>query len=376
MLNSAVLEVAIGVIFVYALFGTICSAVIEGIEAWLKTRAAYLEYGLRELLQDKDGVGLVKQLFQHPLIYGLYTGEYKAPTTQKLGFFTSGKGLPSYIPKKNFAVTLLDIVARGPAVPGGGAAPTGNTINLDSLRANARLPDNAPVARVLLSAIDTAEGDLVKVQANLEAWYDSAMDRVSGWYKRRTQILIFFISLALAIILNIDTLGVANSLYKDTSGREVVAGLAQSAAADPGRDVARIKEQLAAMPIPIGWKDDVLSGPPADHNNPGRWYAERLVFPLPGWILTALAATLGAPFWFDVLNRVMVVRSTVKPHEKSPEEGSEDRQPAPARRHTAAPVAPGTAAAGGDDALDGCDFPFVEITRDEELPPADGGVLR
>jgi hypothetical protein len=46
---------------------------------------------------------------------------------------------------------------------------------------------------------------------------------------------------------------------------------------------------------------------------------------LVGWFITALAATLGAPFWFDVLNKVMVIRSTVKPKEKSPDEASEDR---------------------------------------------------
>jgi hypothetical protein len=45
-----------------------------------------------------------------------------------------------------------------------------------------------------------------------------------------------------------------------------------------------------------------------------------------GWIVTALAVSLGAPFWFDMLNKIMVVRATVKPHEKSPEESSEDRQ--------------------------------------------------
>lgn len=56
-----------------------------------------------------------------------------------------------------------------------------------------------------------------------------------------------------------------------------------------------------------------------------------------GWLLTALAATLGAPFWFDVLNRIIVIRSTVKPREKSPEEGSEDG-PARRRRPRAAPA--------------------------------------
>jgi hypothetical protein len=43
-----------------------------------------------------------------------------------------------------------------------------------------------------------------------------------------------------------------------------------------------------------------------------------------GWSITALALSLGAPFWFDLLNKFIVVRATVKPKEKSPEEPSKD----------------------------------------------------
>src|SRR5262249_40598116 len=59
----------------------------------------------------------------------------------------------------------------------------------------------------------------------------------------------------------------------------------------------------------LGWK--LLFG-----HVPGRKF---------GWVLTAVAVSLGAPFWFDVLNKFMVIRSTVKPYEKSPAEGSQDR---------------------------------------------------
>jgi hypothetical protein len=117
---------------------------------------------------------------------------------------------------------------------------------------------------------------------------------------------------------------------------------------------------------------------------------EHIFEPLVGWLLTALAAMLGAPFWFDLLNRMMVVRSTVKPHEKSPEESSEDRQ-AP-RDHsvyvTAAPVARETVEVhtapvvvepppDPDAEVDACDVAADATTRltdDVELPVARGGV--
>jgi hypothetical protein len=47
-----------------------------------------------------------------------------------------------------------------------------------------------------------------------------------------------------------------------------------------------------------------------------------------GLLITAFAISLGAPFWFDLLNKFMIVRATVKPKEKSPDEASVDRTPA------------------------------------------------
>lgn len=76
MLGSAVLEVAIGLTLVYLILSLICAAVREGLEGWLKTRAIHLERGIRELLQDLDGTGLAKSLYQHPLVFGLFRGGY------------------------------------------------------------------------------------------------------------------------------------------------------------------------------------------------------------------------------------------------------------------------------------------------------------
>ena len=87
------------------------------------------------------------------------------------------------------------------------------------------------------------------------------------------------------------------------------------------------QQQLQALGLPIGWDDK---------NDPKRnwtgwtWVGDRggwwdqLRWHWLGWFLTALAISLGAPFWFDILNKFIVIRSAVKPHEKSPEEESKD----------------------------------------------------
>src|SRR3954466_11989048 len=98
------LEVLIGVVFVFLLVSVICSTLREVLEARLKTRAAYLEQGIRELLHDAAATGLARSVYQHPLVAGLYAGSY-LPTelTKRQALLARGGDLPSYIPSRNFA---------------------------------------------------------------------------------------------------------------------------------------------------------------------------------------------------------------------------------------------------------------------------------
>ena len=346
MFGSQVLEVAMGLVLLYLLLSLICSSIREGIEAWQKTRAVDLERGIRGLLQDHGGNGLARALYRHPLVYGLFNGEYD-PNKIRNGRMPARSNLPSYIPARNFAMALMDIVAHGESVPvpGGkaagadaarsqpapGAPPDAPTtqVSLPSLReALGRLP-NAAVRRALLTAIDGAQGDLGRAQANVEAWFNSTMDRVSGWYKRRTQTIIFVVGLILTVAVNADTLAVAQSLMQGDALRKAVVAEAEAIARDKDQKAADVQtryQDLTAIGFPIGWGRTL----PAWSDTCGlscmaRYVASQVPYHVPGWLITAFAIALGAPFWFDVLNKFMVIRSTVKPHEKSPEEGSEDR---------------------------------------------------
>jgi hypothetical protein len=332
MFGSQILEVAIGVIFVFVLVSTMCSMIREGIEAWLKTRAAYLEYGIRELLHDKQANGIAQSFYTHPLIYSLYSAKYRRGRIKdKPGVLTKGHNLPSYIPAKNFALALMDIAARGPADKNGtNSDAQAPSISLDSIRSNIAHIGNPAVQRVLLTAIDSAQGDLNRAQANIEAWYDSGMDRVSGWYKRSTQTIIFCIGLVISIGLNVNTITIGDYLYRNDMARAAIVARAEAAAKDPKfrNDYQAAKAELESVRLPIGWSDGWGAPRPGyDWTRKSFAFWNHLFGPIIGWLLTAFAVTLGAPFWFDILNKVMVIRSTVKPHEKSPEEGSEDRRP-------------------------------------------------
>jgi hypothetical protein len=328
MFGSEIIEVAIGVILVFLLMSVICSTIREGIESWLKTRAAYLEHGLRSLLDDPEGTGLAKMLYEHPLINGLFSGTYNpGKRSKKPNSITSRSNLPSYIPTRNFALAVMDLAARGPndTVPAAGAGQ--QAAPLDTMRTNILTIQNAAVRRALLAAIDGAQGDLARAQKNIEAWYDSSMDRISGWYRRSTQWIIFWTGLIVAVLLNVNTIRIADHLYRDDATRAAVVQRASEATEiGAATEYSVAKEELESLTLPIGW----TSGwwPSVKRTGvPGKGSAWDVLFAILGWFITALASTMGAPFWFDVLNKVMVIRSTVKPNEKSPPEGSEDRQP-------------------------------------------------
>ena len=424
MFGSQILEVALGVICLFIFMSTIASVIREGLESWMKTRAAFLERGIQELLHDKTPDGLVNQLYNHPHISSLFLGQYKPKADNSGGHphsFSSGRALPSYIPTKNFALALMDMAARGPVTDAGSSDATTIRMNTESIRRNIANLNNPPVQRVMLTALDAAQGDLNKVQAYLENWFDSSMDRVSGWYRRSSQWVLFWIGLFISITLNVNPISVAGYLAHNDVARAAMTARAQAALKGPqfktdSLDYYAAKNELESLALPIGWNSGhgmAMQAPPPPPARYNAW--NEVLGPITGWLLMAIAITLGAPFWFDVLNKVMVIRSTVKPHEKSREESSADRQ-APAAGPAPAPASgdglpdqsllpppsittgPATAAAGAAPApanqelagaaadplsdddddlnLDGCHVlaTATTFTADEHLPMTEGGV--
>ncbi|MES2444986.1 MAG: hypothetical protein V4574_19345 [Pseudomonadota bacterium] len=358
MLGLDILDVAIGVVFVFCLLSLLATSLRELIETWLQVRAVTLEQGIRELLNDPDGTQATDKLFKHPLISSLFRGTYDpaklkdpiipwAKKTSKR--YALKSNLPAYIPARNFALALMDFAgADGKASVSGSGEP----LTIDRLKAGiAQIPEER-IKQAMLVAVDQAEGKIENVRVNIEKWFDSSMDRVSGWYRKHTQWLILIIGLVLAIGLNVDTLRLASTLQTNSSLRSVVVAEAEatvtrvrtngatdekalSAAVTCGEaklpdGVSCAQHRLESMGFPVGWNKR-----PAWIWEPGFWASKDSWLPnnfgawlaaLFGWLITAVAISIGAPFWFDTLNRLMVIRSTVKPHEKSREEGSEDRQ--------------------------------------------------
>jgi hypothetical protein len=421
MFGSSILEVAIGMIFVYLLLSLMCSALNEIIESLLKNRATDLESGIRELFNQSGGGQLVAKFYQHPLISGLFQGTYKGDSNTKAGLLERLKptSLPSYIPARNFAYAVLDIALHPPAEgevvrddaetkPYGAAAVNASAFpaSMEAVRlAIRRNLGDTQVGRALRTLAEQSGDDLNLMRQNIESWFNSSMDRVSGVYKRRTQRIILVLGFILTVLMNVNSITIAQRFYSDPTLRSMVVAEAEVVAKNadaPKPDFKANREQLEKLGLPIGWPNGVDFFPsPFDP-----W--KHLFIPLIGWLLTALAISLGAPFWFDLLNKFMVIRATVKPHEKSLEEGSEDRQPnanlltIAALGTLGARTSDGGVASSGqgvadttnpevlsipepdfaadpdppdnESHIDEGDDPITDVTPDEELPPTQGGV--
>jgi hypothetical protein len=276
MFGSSVLEVAVGLTFCYATVALIVSTVQEALASALQLRAHTLLDGIKSMLNDPKFTGLARALYAHALVNPHddgRAGDQRALTAK-----------PSYIEPAHFAIALVDTLQSVP----GNYAQLGRDI--DAL-------DDVQLRRALQAIYQRAGGDMQLFQAALAGWFDSAMARVAGAYKRRSMLVSLLLSLLLAITFNIDSIHLFRALWQHP------ALAAQLLAAPTSIDRQTID---ALFSLPIGWR----VFPPV--LNPD------FLLQAAGWMMTAASTLFGAPFWFDMLQRIMQLRGTgAKPGEKS-----------------------------------------------------------
>ena len=312
LFNSTILEVAIGVIFVYLLLSIMCTAANEWIAAMTRRRGETLRRGIAQLLSDQPVAGgqeLLQAFYAHPLIKSMM----------------HDKNHPTYLSPRNFSATLTDIITD---------AKDGRLAFNDVLTAVNNLPEGE-VKRSLQALLRRSDDDLVQARLAIEGWFNDAMDRVSGWYKRRTQVWTIVLAAVLTLVANADTVQIARKLWTDPVLRAAVV------------EEAKARAQKPRPTVSVEYKDEDDPTNPTITRNEGNelsdkdrevlgqlvgWHSNwretwSWLTPL-GWLLTILAISMGAPFWFDMLNKIMNVRFAGK----SPDERAKTPEKSDAAR--------------------------------------------
>ncbi len=349
MLNP-ILETAIGVFFIYMLLSMICSAIQEWIAALFALRAKTLREGVGNLLCHDQN--LVAQIYDHPLIKGLSRKSWWDKVSRR-------EPRPSYISSEVFAQALLSSAGMTQETAAAGAVP---------VRASNGQPLSEDTQRLLntfLAYSDHPES----LRANVEDWYNDAMARVSGWYKRKAQGIILGIALAIALVANADTVMLIRAFWHDPAIRAAAVAAAtdyvnthqrqpspqqqaqarqknlenlfpsvsddkpapvpppeaqfRAASQNLADTFTEVRAQLDRTRVPLGWckaprapnvapgaaSDQIASAASAcapGQSCPHGW--REWVLKIGGLLVTMIALSQGAPFWFDLLQKIVNLR--------------------------------------------------------------------
>ncbi len=264
MINSTTLDVAIGLVFCYASVALIVSSINEAIASLFKLRSGSLLDGVKSLLNDPNFQGLALNLYNHALVSHQDSGNAKSAGDLN--------NKPSYIDPKHFAIALIDTIQTIP----------GDFAQLDQDIGTIQDPQ---IKQLLQGIYGRAAGQIENVHTEVAAWFDAGMDRLSGNYKRRSQLYCFIIALAIAGLFNIDTFHLFTTLWQHPA---IAAGISVS-------DHPATISWDTLMSLPVGWTD----------KNPEISSAQVV-----GWLVTASATLFGAPFWFDLLQKLIRLRGT------------------------------------------------------------------
>jgi hypothetical protein len=322
MTLSIVLDVGIGLAFTYFLLCLIASGIQEVIAGIFTWRGTYLAKGIDVILDNNAQAsfawgGVANWLKAHLTPSALPSaaaaaidpktatdGESKLKKILDMRYHplmkSSPSDVPSYVSSRNFASALLETLRDGSKAP----------LFTQAERTVAALPAG-DLKRTLSQFLEDAGGDFEKFRSSLEDWFDDAMDRLSGIYKRLSQYVMLILGVLLAVSLNVDSMRVARVLWETPALRSAMVADAEKAPApttptpaptDPQLGaIATQVQQFQGLDLPIGWPIDPVT-------NEIIW-KQITWWTVAGWLMTAAAVGLGAPFWFGLLQSLTNMRN-------------------------------------------------------------------
>ncbi|MFZ6014482.1 MAG: hypothetical protein ACOYXT_29350 [Bacteroidota bacterium] len=329
---SSFIDLLISLILVFFLLSMLVSCALEILTTWWsKTgRAAMLYHAILKVFNDKQNKNWADGIYQHPLIEG----------TKR-----NWKSLPSYIEPATFSSALVDVVTKEskrvlvqynadgkasilewypkredlfthPPKP----PKVEETDPFERFR-NGVLTMKSSDVKYLLESYLSVSKDIPSLRQNIEVWYNGYMERVSGWYKRQVRLYLFIISLVVTLAMNINAIRVVKTLWADDALR---ASFVQQAILIAGDTTALnpcaglvgdekvdclfqrssgIYQELKSSTLPIGW---------TAFNNPFKKSWGDFLLSCVGWLITTVLLMQGAPFWFQLLTRLVNIRGTGK----------------------------------------------------------------
>jgi hypothetical protein len=317
MFDLQSLDMLIGLVTIYLSIALACSAIVESLASFLDIRGKNLESGIQEILACH---------ISHPLTQLPPAAEQEPEQTFVMKFFAHSlinslsKGVdnrPSYIPPEIFSQVVCDILTEK------------GTKSLDAGINDLPECRLKNILRILKAkGAQTTES----FEYNLETHFDRVMDRATGWVKIHQQKMAVLVSMLLVVLGNVDTFAIANAFTASPQSRDALLAQASSLLAQGNNQAAQppstgadslknfqqsaeqVKQSVQASVtlfdaegLPLGWNS-------VDINN---YHFKDWVSKVVGWLISIFAVSLGAPFWFDKLQKIINIRQAgINPREK------------------------------------------------------------
>ncbi|MBQ0931167.1 M15 family metallopeptidase [Ideonella alba] len=218
-MDTRMLEVVMGLALVLALVSLLAAILHEALVAKLGRRGDVLTLALCSLLGDRrvtqtqrlrrtssDMCQFSQQLLQHPMLVSQVLGSGTDPVKGKAA---------SYLDSRVFTTALL---AFGSDRAGPGAMRPASPADWVTLMGTPSPHQPAPTSDLvanLRAMLAGVEEDWPAFERRVCAWYDSVMDRATGWFQRDTQFRLFWIGTIIAALGNINPLVIGGRLWND-----------------------------------------------------------------------------------------------------------------------------------------------------------------
>jgi hypothetical protein len=315
MLNNPALDIALGLVFIYAIYSLLTTTLTELIASFINQRGKTLKNGISRMLDgdEKTSSGNLtssddpESTDDNPtkkLPSRLSEAFFDIPEIKYLGRKAWGiYRLPSFIKSKTFAKSLLKTLGYV------------NSEQTDLVSLKNRLDPDNEIHQLIINLIDEADNNIEKFKILAEDWFNDIMDRVSGWYKRRIQLITFIAGGLIAFSLNVNTVDIAEKLGRDEKARLAMVQAATNYMEAYSQVPALSTDTLQIQELSDNVKDLVnesatissivnLNYPKLNTSSRADWGRYIL-----GCLLTTIALSIGSPFWFDLLNKLIKLRS-------------------------------------------------------------------
>lgn len=312
-----ILEVAISLVVIYFLLSTLVSFINELIAMLFNSRGELLFKSLKHLFAEN--------VDEKTFVNKIYDSHHITNFASKFGWFKILNKKTEYISSPNFASALIEQIQKNDG--------TTAVISFTELKNKINGLCNDSFIKTKLQEMisdleDSGKNDIVSLKITIEKWFNSYMESVTILYKNSVQKFVFFISALVCFSMNVDTLSLIKFFFENKEKREIMVNYAETITkdkyiiSDSLKGEARLEKlkatnkeilaQINTFDLPIGWDAENNNQIASQKKDFKSWVLKFL-----GIFLTTISLTLGAPFWYQLMIKLLDLRkNTTKPKTK------------------------------------------------------------